>query len=236
MGKLSRKLSIAGAAALLVAPLAACNEHASSAVVTPTAASTDYATAEAVPTTTVAPDPRVATSSTADDAAEKARIRAAWHAGKPPKKLIWRVPNKPKSWTELPKTENGKRKWFVKPGCNVILWQLSGARSTKTSRGVLKLLADEHSEAFPGKPKPVYRSESTTMQLGLVAVTNDFSKVEMAESIVDYGKGRSELIAYRNDDLALAYIGSCRTVASFKKVSVSDFDPWLDTLAMEATY
>lgn len=223
-------------AALVAGGLTGCGDHASGGLTTPTAPSAVQSSAGAGQTGSASSASGTPTSSTASGTAEKARIRAARDAGKPAEDLVWRLHTTPKSWTKLPKAADGKQKWFAKPGCYVTVWQLDGARSAKTSRGVLKTMAAATSADFPGKPKPAYRSRSTTKVTGFVVGLNEFSTVKMAQAIVDYGTARTEILAYRDDDMALTYISSCRTVASFKKVAASDFDGFRDALIAEFTY
>ncbi|HWC21175.1 MAG TPA: hypothetical protein VG502_02635 [Flexivirga sp.] len=237
MRKLSRNLSIAGVAALLASPLAACNEHASSAVVTPTAASTAQATTEAVPTTS-APEPSVNTSSTADDTAKKARIRASFRALAPPKNMVWRYGSRP--WTEIPAspTDVGLKEWQVKPGCHIRLWQYFGYSDSDptTSRDIVKEIVIANSSIFPGKPKPKFRSNGTVELHTAAGSIEAIGTVRVPQSTVDYGAARSQTLAYRNGEFAIAYTSYCLTAAAFKKVSATDFDDFRDSAAASFTY
>lgn len=234
----------AAVVALLSGAVAGCDTNAAApTLLTPSDSATGAgagATSPSVRSSTPTDTPR--TVSPSDETSERARIRAAMKAGAPPVNLAWRVPHKPKTWTKLPKETDGLQGWFVKPGCYVWLWQYSdlGTGKKPTTRDLIKRAAEVGSAMFPGKPKPIYRSHKTIEKLNFVTGLPYAYKVKMAESIVDYGKGRSkgrsEVIAYRNGPQAITFNSKCRTVASFKKVSDSDFNAWRDTLAASTTY
>lgn len=229
----TRPAVLAGVVALVAALPTACNEHAAGGITTPPA---PPAPSTPVPTSAL-PSAAVSTSAAGDSTAEQQRIRAARDAGRPPKDLVWRIPVT-RTWTKLPKTENGKQEWHVKPGCRVRLWQLSGASDepTTTSKDVVDWTAKDNSASFPGKPKPVYRKRGTIMMISYVRGIDDVAKVRMTDAIVDYGPARAEVIGYRSGDLALSYTSYCRTAAAFTKVSASDFNAFRDGLGAEAAY
>lgn len=230
---------VAGALGVSVA---GCADHASSGLMTPTAiATTPSASATSATPTTAVPTSApsgVGTTSATANTAEKARIRAAWRAGKPAKDLIWRIPTDPPSWTKLPKEQDGLQQWHVKPGCYVRLWQLDGAggKNPMTARDVLEVTAEANSALFPGKPKPAYRNHSIIKTTAFVGHINDVGQVKMAAAYVDYGKARAQVVAYRDGDLALSYTSYCSTAKSFTKVSASDFNAWRGRLAEETYY
>jgi len=218
---------------LVAAAVAGCNDR-SVVAVTPGATASASGSSRSVRTPVV---PTV--TQTGTDAAEHARIRAARDAHKPPKDLTWLAPPTPKSWTKVREQSDGWKQWHVTPGCNIDLWQFSKVHKdprAKNSRGLVTMTAENYSVVFPGKPKPVYRHRGTVKVVGFVTGIPDIRKVTMAEAIVDYGKARAEIIGYRDGDWAISYTSYCPTVASFKKVSASDFNAFRDKLAEQTTY
>lgn len=241
----SRAVAVAAAGVLTVA-LAACNDGSSGAVTSPpsgSGSSGSSTTSSESPQSSKSPEPSAsATSSstaptgTASSTLNAADIQAKIVAGTPPKDLTWRYPAPPTSWQKL-KTDDGTLQWKVRGKCVVTLSQPAGigTNKTPTSGQVLEHTAEQTSSAFPGT-KPKYHDRTTRMVPNVIDGFNGTAKVQMEESLVDYGKIRSRIVAYRKGDYALTAQSVCGDANLFKTASKTELDPFIDKLQAHTKY
>lgn len=167
----------------------------------------------------------------------QSQIEAAIVAGAPPKDLNWMLPKVPAAWKKL-STGTGTLQWQTRDGCGLMLDQPGGIGTgpTPTSEGVLEHTAERNRAAFDGNPKPVYSNRTTRKLPNIVEGLHGTSLVTFQEATVDYGKARTQQLAYRNGDFALTFVGFCRDAKSFAVAKKADFEPMLAKLQTHTRY
>ncbi|WP_446665926.1 hypothetical protein [Flexivirga sp. B27] len=248
------RAAFVAAAGLLAVALAACDGGSSGGAVTSLGSGSDSSgSGSSGPSTsgTEAPDSsaagRTAGTSTSGSASAPTsgsastlsadEVQAKIVAGAPPKDLTWLHPKTPSSWQKLKTDGAGTLQWRVEDTCVVTLDQPAGlgTKRTPTSEQVLEHTAEQTASALSASA-PKYHDRKTRMVPNVIVGFNGSAKVQMAQSLVDYGKARSRIVAYRKGDFALTAQSICGDAKTFSSASKSEIDPFIDKLQARTRY
>jgi hypothetical protein len=216
-----RRTILAGLAAALTVMLTACG------------GSDDASKAE--PADDVTTSPSAAPTTTAEPEDVDPDELGGIVAGNPTD-LTWRVPEVPASWKPIT-SGTGEQTWQVGDStCAISLMQPAGlgTEPEPTQDQVLDKYADRTAKALGYQPTV---GDRDTSMFPLVTASKDVtatSKVSRA-SLTGRDGVEGEIYAYRRGDFALVLNTLCGKGA-FDAVNASDFQPFIQALAISAEY
>lgn len=151
-----------------------------------------------------------------------------------PKDVTWRLPEIPRGWRQL-ETEPGEGQWQVSDRCALSVFQPAGLGSdpSPTQDEVLEEYVDRLSRTLPS---PLVIGERDSLMVPVVTNVDGTlaTRLSRADLSGDGGVG-GQIIAHRSGDFALVLMTVCGE-GTFDEVDASDFQPFIDDLALSVTY